>query len=404
MAKLSQLLMLEQMLHTCDNMKTKDAWIIEYQGRYILQLVDSINVTLVRHLNSKTLMSCRNVVVANSDTFKKTTHWLKCKLFGELPKEMGNALREKIEQMVDLLNALMLKIFDVEPEFTDKLIERMKNIYMKNTHATDYELWKRRHPKLTMERLTEYQAELTADMLIMGVLKHDDEPSGQEIEDVDMEKLRKKLKKGKALPDGFETECAKLRRYSYWDGKMFMIDFEQFVNYIIRVYSLLTCEQRKAMYEYKVQMTQIHEDMRKLMKENEEDELKEEMEMKEKATEETQPEDNDKGTLCSIIRKLHEENVLKKMGDWGLLMTAINQTDGLPYFDTPNSFITYLSDSQQLDGIELPSESSISKMVRKMRGMFPDWTFTDTSDVMEVNRRINVGRRLFSAARAAKLI
>lgn len=129
-----------------------------------------------------------------------------------------------------------------------------------------------------------------------------------------------------------------------------------------------------------------------------------EMEEPTDATGETQPEDNDTGTLCSIIRKIHEENVLKKMGDWGLLMTAINQTDGLPYFDTPNSFITYLSDSQQLDGIELPSESSISKMVRKMRGMFPDWTFTDTSDVMEVNRRINVGRRLVSAARAAHLI
>ena len=110
------------------------------------------------------------------------------------------------------------------------------------------------------------------------------------------------------------------------------------------------------------------------------------------------------GTICSIIRKLHEENFVKKMGDWGLLMTAMNQTDGLPCFDTPSSFITYLADSQLLEGIELPSESSVSKMVRKMCGMFPDWTFTDTSDVMEVNRRINVGKRLVSAARAAHLI
>ena len=110
------------------------------------------------------------------------------------------------------------------------------------------------------------------------------------------------------------------------------------------------------------------------------------------------------GTICSIIRKLHEENIIKKMGDWGLLMTAMNQADGLPCFDTPSSFVTYLSESQQLLGIELPSESSVSKMVRKMRGMFPDWTFADTSDVIEVNRRINVGKRLVSAARAAKLI
>ena len=110
------------------------------------------------------------------------------------------------------------------------------------------------------------------------------------------------------------------------------------------------------------------------------------------------------GILGSIIRKLYDEDILKKMGDWGLLMTAMNQTDGLPCFDTPSSFITYLKDTLRLDGIELPSESSVSKMVRKMRGMFPDWTFTDTNDTTEVNRRINVGKRLVSAARSAKLI
>lgn len=110
------------------------------------------------------------------------------------------------------------------------------------------------------------------------------------------------------------------------------------------------------------------------------------------------------GILSNIIRKLYDEDVLKKMGDWGLLMTAMNQTDGLPCFDTPSSFITYLADTLQLSDIELPSESSVSKMVRKMRGMFPDWTFTDTKDTTEVNRRINVGKRLVSAARSMKLI
>ena len=383
MAKLSQLLMLEQMLHTCDNMKTKDAWVIEYQGRYILQLVDSINVTLVRHLNSKTLMSCRNVVVANSDTMTKATHWLKCKLFTDLPPTMGNALREKIEQMVELLNALMLKIFDVEPGFTDRLIERLKNIYMKNTHTTDYELWKRRHPKLTMERLTEYQAELTADMLIMGVLKHDDEPSGQEMEDVDMEKLRKKLKKGKALPDGFETECAKLRRYSYWDGKMFMIDFEQFVNYIIRVYSLLTCEQRKAMYEYKVQMTQIHEDMRKLMKEHEEDELKEEKEMKDVI-------EGQKEAIKKAINIMWAEGTLQHKYDHTWIMMTMNETEWLPSFATPTEYLDYMEGCGVRD--RLPERSNIVKYYDRARGVFPNWTFTDAKEKEEI-RRNNVGKR-----------
>lgn len=308
MAKLSQLLMLEQMLHTCDNMKIKDAWIIEYQGKCIQQLVDSINETLNRLLKSKTTLSCRNVLVTNFETMTKVAYWLKCKLFGDLPKEMGKALREKIVQMVDLLNDLMVKIINVD-EFADRFFERLKNRYLKKKHTSDYELWKARQSKLTMERLTEYQAELTADMLIMGILKYDEAPSGHEMEGVDMERLRKKLKKGKALPEDFETECAKLRRYSHWEGDMFVIDYELLRKYLYCIFGKLTSEQHIKMFEYDVQMKQIHEDMRKLMKEHEEDELKEEKEMKEKATEETQRVYNDKVQKLKPLFYNNEDNV-----------------------------------------------------------------------------------------------
>ena len=80
--------MLEQMLYTSDNMKIKDAWIIEYQGKCIQQLVDSINETLNRLLKSKTTLSCRNVLVANFETMTKTAYWLKCKLFVEYDVQM----------------------------------------------------------------------------------------------------------------------------------------------------------------------------------------------------------------------------------------------------------------------------------------------------------------------------
>ena len=278
MAKLSQLLTLERMLDAYDMMHTNDAWIIEKHGVCTGELLDDIIAKLVRHLNSKTTLSCRNVLVANFDTMTKVAYWLKCKLFVELPKAMGKALREKIEQMVDLLKDLMVKIINVD-EFADRFFERLKNRYLKKKHTSDYELWKARQSKLTMERLTEYQAELTADMLIMGILKYDEAPSGHEMEGVDMERLRKKLKKGKALPEDFETECAKLRRYSHWEGDMFVIDYELLRKYLYCIFGKLTNEQHIKMFEYDVQMKQIHEDMRKLMKEHEEDELKEERKM-----------------------------------------------------------------------------------------------------------------------------
>ena len=265
MKKLEQLLTLERMLNVYDNMNTKDAWIIEKHAVCTGELMDDIIAKLTRLLNSKTTLSCSNVLVANFETMTNTAHWLKSKLFIDLPKALGKALREKIVQMVDLLKALMVKIIDVD-EFAKEFFERLKKRYWKG-RTTDYELWKARQSKLTIERLTEYQAELTANMLIMGVLKFDEAPSGQEMEGVDMEKLRKKLKDGKVLPDGFEMECAKLRRYSHWEGDRFMIDYKLLRKYLYCFFGKLTSEQHIKMFEYDVQMKQIHEDIERLRKE-----------------------------------------------------------------------------------------------------------------------------------------
>ena len=258
--------MLEQMLHTCDNMKIKDAWIIEYQGKCIQQLVDSINETLNRLLKSKTTLSCRNVVVANFETMTKTAYWLKCKLFVDLPKAMGKALREKIEQMVDLLKDLMVKIINVD-EFAEEFLERLKNRYLKKRHTSDYELWKARQSKITIKRLVRYQVDLTAEMLSCGILKYAEAPNGEEIQNVDKDKLALTLTDKSKITETFINECAKLRRYSHWEGDRFMIDYQQLRKYLFCMFGKLTSEQHIKMFEYDVQMKQIHEDIERLRKE-----------------------------------------------------------------------------------------------------------------------------------------
>ena len=266
MAKLSQLLMLEHMLNTCDNMDTKDTWVIEYQGKSIQQLVDSINMTLVRQLNSKTRLSCRNVLVANFKTMTDTGHWLQRKLFADLPKAMGKALREKIVQMVDLLKALMVKIIDVD-EFAGEFLERLKNRYLKKKYTSDYELWKARQSKITVKRLVRYQVDLTAEMLSGGILKYAEVPNGEEIQGVDKEKLALTMTDKNKITESFIDECAKLRRYSHWDGDRFMIDYKLLLKYLYCIFGKLTSEQHIKMFEYDVQMKQIHEDIERLRKE-----------------------------------------------------------------------------------------------------------------------------------------
>ena len=379
MKKLEQLLTLERMLNVYDNMNTKDAWIIEKHAVCTGELMDDIIAKLTRLLNSKTTLSCRNVLVANFETMTKAAHWLKCRLFTDLPEAMGMALREKIVQMVDLLKALMVKIIDVD-EFAKEFFERLKKRYW-TYRTTDYELWKARQSKLTIERLTEYQAELTANMLIMGILKFDEAPSGQEMEGVDMEKLRKKLKDGKVLPDGFEMECAKLRRYSHWEGDRFMIDYKLLLKYLYCMFGKLTNEQHIKMFEYDVQMKQIHEDIERLRKEE--------------GLIEEKKEGN--GNLMSRMRRtidtMRQEGELKHLYDYTWLMMAMNENCDLPSFDTPTSFREYLINIGIKKGI--PNRSTISKYYDKARGQLPNWTFDD-ADGTEAIRRNNVGKRFLN--------
>ena len=379
MAKLSQLLMLEHMLNTCDNMDTKDTWVIEYQGKCIQQLVDSINMTLVRQLNSKTRLSCRNVLVANFKTMTDTGHWLKYKLFVDLPKAMGKALREKIVQMVDLLKALMVKIIDVD-EFAKEFFERLKKRYWKG-RTTDYELWKARQSKITIKRLVRYQVDLTAEMLSNGILMYAEAPNGEEIQNVDKDKLALTMTDKNEITETFVNECAKLRRYSHWEGDRFVIDYPLLRKYLFCVFGKLNSEQHIQMFEYDVQMKQIHEDIERLRKEE--------------GLIEEKKEGN--GNLMSRMRRtidtMRQEGELKHLYDYTWLMMAMNENCDLPSFDTPTSFREYLINIGIKKGI--PNRSTISKYYDKARGQLPNWTFDD-ADGTEAIRRNNVGKRFLN--------
>ena len=249
MAKLNQLIMLENMMRTYDQMNIKDADLTKFQGMCTEKLVDEIIEKLTKMVVSKTRLSSRNVLLANYET-----------MTNDLPRAESRVLREKVEQMVELLNELMLKIVDVDDEYAATFFKKLRTAYGKR-RISKYELWKAQLPEVTMELLTEYQTELTADLLMMGVLKYDRQPSDGELEQVQLDKVQQNLRHGRALPEWFGAECAKLRRYSHWEGPMFMIDYEKLRKYMFQHFGELTQEQRTALFEYDVQLAMIHKDM-----------------------------------------------------------------------------------------------------------------------------------------------
>ena len=104
----------------------------------------------------------------------------------------------------------------------------------------------------------------------------------------------------------------------------------------------------------------------------------------------------DDGRIARTIETLRQEGELKHLYDFTWIMETMNQTEGLPKFNTPRSFINYM---KTLGINNLPSEDSINRKQNTFIGTFPNWEFTDC-DTTEGTRRINIGKRFLSIFRS----
>ena len=105
--------------------------------------------------------------------------------------------------------------------------------------------------------------------------------------------------------------------------------------------------------------------------------------------------------IKQAIETMMDEGVIKHSYDLAFVMLLMKETDGLPHFDSPNSFLTYISD---LGIDDLPSEDSIKKKLSATFGKYPAWRFTDQKgkDATEAKRRNNVASRFLSLYRKGK--
>ena len=257
--KLAYIVTLDNMLKSYDELNKQDEDVIVKCGCSVSDLTDAICVKLTNLVNSERTLTCRNVLIANYDTMTAPQYWLNHKLFAD-------ALQKKIRQMVDLMAALAMKIFQLGESHSEAFFKKLMKSY-EACQKTPYDIWKSRQLRLTMKKYKQYQAELTADILNLGIMDYDDEPTDEETAAVRLDLLMKEMKRGKVLSDNFVEAAAKLRRYSYWEGNKFMIDYPLAKQYLYRIFDKLTNDQRIALYYYNVQMNQLHQDMDELQKE-----------------------------------------------------------------------------------------------------------------------------------------
>lgn len=104
--------------------------------------------------------------------------------------------------------------------------------------------------------------------------------------------------------------------------------------------------------------------------------------------------------IHDTIMQLRTEKLLPKRFDYAWLKLAMDTLDDMPGFASAQKYLDYLRDDAGLD--DLPSESSVSKMMDKARGKIFEWSFTDTSDITETNRRNNIVKRFYNLMRGAR--
>ena len=100
--------------------------------------------------------------------------------------------------------------------------------------------------------------------------------------------------------------------------------------------------------------------------------------------------------VASAIREMRQTLAFRSPCDYAYLMVAMNESvvKGLPFFYTPKDFIDYMREAE-FDN--LPGRSTVYNTIAKVRGKYPDWTFTDAPKASEALRRKNLIKQFLSA-------
>ncbi len=100
--------------------------------------------------------------------------------------------------------------------------------------------------------------------------------------------------------------------------------------------------------------------------------------------------------VASAIREMRRMQAFRYPCDYAYLMVALNESvvKGMPFFYTPKDFIDYM---READFDNLPGRTTIYDTIAKVKGKYPDWTFTDAPKASEALRRKNLIKQFLSA-------
>jgi len=300
------------------------------------------------------------------------------------------------EEVARLLCEIHQKVMKMPRQMYGQFYLYKKEMYDKKPVTMAYDEWKMQESDDSYETLKGKQIQVMVEFLKKDLLRQLHTPIQSKIDKVDVNKVIYQMPcdydREYLTSDKFKIQYAKFFKFGSWEDDNLILDYEALGKYLFQNYYKMTEEDRQAFFELDLMLEMINRDIEKVKPEAQEATVNTNAEIMKRAM--------DRATamqqkIKDCIFAMTAEGTLQHLYDYTWVMTVMNQSDDLPCFVTPASFINY---TRAIGVVKLPTESSINKAQNKFYGKFPDWIFTDC-DQTEADRRIKVAKRFLSLYR-----
>ena len=175
--------------------------------------------------------------------------------------DLYHAIEKGTMKMADMLKKVHQKIEEAPFTLYGNFFRYQKSLCDIQPVQAEHVRWKRDVGCLTYDLLKDRQTFIVAQFLIKKVLRFTQEPSQREIDQENLDKVRRHLPYGYVLPEDFPICCARFRRFITWNGDILKINYDLYGNYLFQYYYDLSDEERQSIFQFDMMLQLIHQEL-----------------------------------------------------------------------------------------------------------------------------------------------
>jgi hypothetical protein len=223
--------------------------------------IDYDKMTSVEYLMKEGKLK-RDMVTLSDRTLKE--RGIECMIKGFKPvttMDLYHAIEKGTVEMAEMLKKVHQKIEEAPITFFGKFYCYQKSLCDIQPVQVEHGQWKKDVGSLTFDLLKDRQTFIVAQFLKRKILRFTQEPSQREIDQEDLNKVRKHLPYGYVLPEDFPICCARFRRFIDWDGDILKMNYDLYGNYLFQYFYDLSDEERQSIFQFDIMLQLIHQEM-----------------------------------------------------------------------------------------------------------------------------------------------